>query len=38
LTFILVRGIGQAFVARDVAASEVSAFLGEKLLGEKLSQ
>ena len=31
LTFILVRGIGQAFIARDVAADEVAAFLSEKL-------
>jgi 3-dehydroquinate synthase len=31
LTFILVRGIGAAFVARDVDASEVEAFLAEKL-------
>ena len=31
LTFILVRGIGQAFVTRDVAADEVRAFLAEKL-------
>src|ERR1700720_4704461 len=31
LTFILVRGIGQAFVAPDVAAAEVRAFLAEKL-------
>jgi 3-dehydroquinate synthase len=31
LTFILVRGIGAAFVARDVEASEVRAFLTEKL-------
>ncbi|MER8426903.1 3-dehydroquinate synthase [Mesorhizobium sp. M1403] len=29
LTFILTRGIGQAFIARDVPASEVLAFLGE---------
>jgi 3-dehydroquinate synthetase len=33
LTFILVRGIGQAFVTRDVEASEVRAFLQEKLQG-----
>ena len=32
LTFILVRGIGQAFVARDVDAGGVRAFLAEKLL------
>jgi 3-dehydroquinate synthase len=31
LTFILVRGIGQAFVASDVPAAEVRAFLLEKL-------
>ncbi len=31
LTFVLVRGIGAAFVARDVDASEVEAFLAEKL-------
>jgi 3-dehydroquinate synthase len=31
LTFILVRGIGAAFVARDVEASEVRAFIAEKL-------
>jgi 3-dehydroquinate synthase len=31
LTFILVRGIGQAFVSRDVEADEVRAFLAEKL-------
>lgn len=30
LTFILTRGIGQSFVADDVPASEVSAFLKEK--------
>ena len=29
LTFILTRGVGQAFVARDVPASEVLSFLGE---------
>jgi 3-dehydroquinate synthase len=29
LTFILTRGIGQAFVARDVPASQVLAFLEE---------
>jgi 3-dehydroquinate synthase len=33
LTFILVRGIGEAFVTRDVEASEVRAFLQEKLRG-----
>jgi 3-dehydroquinate synthase len=31
LTFILVRGIGQAFVTRDVEAAEVRAFIAEKL-------
>jgi 3-dehydroquinate synthetase len=31
LTFILVRGLGEAFVSRDVEADEVRAFLGEKL-------
>ena len=31
LTFILVRGIGAAFVASDVDAAEVESFLGEKL-------
>jgi 3-dehydroquinate synthetase len=31
LTFILVRGIGAAFVAHDVDAAEVDSFLGEKL-------
>ena len=31
LTFILVRGIGASFVARDVDAAEVRAFLAEKL-------
>ena len=31
LTFILVRGIGQAFVENDVAAAEVRAFLAGKL-------
>jgi 3-dehydroquinate synthase len=31
LTFILVRGIGQAFVESDVDAAEVRAFLAEKL-------
>ena len=33
LTFILVRGIGASFVARDVDATEVRAFLQEKLPG-----
>ena len=31
LTFILARGIGNAFVAPDVDAAEVRAFLAEKL-------
>jgi 3-dehydroquinate synthase len=31
LTFILVRGIGQAFVANDVDAAEVRAFLADRL-------
>jgi len=31
LTFILARGIGAAFVARDVDAEEVAAFLSEKI-------
>jgi len=31
LTFILVRGIGQAFIANDVDAVEVRAFLADKL-------
>jgi len=31
LTFILVRGIGKAFVTRDIDAAEVRAFLAEKL-------
>jgi len=31
LTFILLRGIGQSFIARDVDAAEVRAFLLEKL-------
>ena len=30
LTFILTRGIGEAFIADDVPASEVLAFLTEK--------
>ena len=33
LTFILVRGIGTAFVARDVDPGEVRAFLAQKLSG-----
>ncbi len=31
LTFILVRGIGEAFVARDVPADTVRAFLGGEI-------
>ncbi|MBO6540002.1 MAG: 3-dehydroquinate synthase [Rhizobiaceae bacterium] len=31
LTFILTRGVGQAFVARDVPAAEVRSFLAEQL-------
>ena len=31
LTFILTRGVGQAFVANDVAASEVRSFLSEQI-------
>ena len=31
LAFILVRGIGQAFVARDVPAQDVAAFLAARL-------
>jgi 3-dehydroquinate synthase len=31
LTFILTRGIGQSFIARDVPASEVVAFLRDSL-------
>ena len=33
LTFILTRGIGRSFIARDVPASAVLAFLGEALAG-----
>jgi 3-dehydroquinate synthase len=33
LTFILLRGIGQAFIAKDVDAAEVRTFLTEKLSG-----
>ncbi len=33
LTFILTRGIGQSFIARDVPASEVLSFLTERLPG-----
>jgi 3-dehydroquinate synthetase len=31
LTFILVRGIGSAFIAPDVEAAEVRSFIQEKL-------
>ena len=31
LNFILARGIGQAFVARDIDPAQVRAFLAEKL-------
>jgi 3-dehydroquinate synthetase len=31
LAFILLRGIGQAFVAPDIDPAEVRAFLAEKL-------
>jgi 3-dehydroquinate synthetase len=31
LTFILSRGIGQAFIANDVDAAQVRAFLQEKI-------
>ena len=31
LTFILARGIGEAFIARDVPQTRVSAFLAEEL-------
>ena len=31
LTFILARGIGKSFIAPDVDAAEVRAFLAEKL-------
>ena len=30
LTFILTRGIGQAFVSRDVAEADLRAFLAEE--------
>jgi len=33
LTFILTRGIGQAFIANDVAPKDVRAFLEEKVAG-----
>jgi len=32
LTFILVRGLGEAFIARDIAAGDVRDFLAQKLL------
>lgn len=38
LTFILTRGIGQAFIARDVPASEVLSFLKENHPGEQESR
>ena len=31
LTFILTRGLGQAFIAKDIVASDVETFLREKL-------
>jgi 3-dehydroquinate synthase len=31
LTFILTRGIGKAFIARDVSPADVAAFLAEKV-------
>lgn len=31
LTFILTRGLGQSFIAKDIAAADVEAFLREKL-------
>jgi shikimate kinase/3-dehydroquinate synthase len=31
LTFILVRDIGEAFIARDVPAEQVRAFLGGEI-------
>lgn len=33
LTFILTRGIGQSFIAKDVTEAEVAAFLAEELAG-----
>lgn len=33
LTFILTRGLGQSFIARDVAESDVAAFLSAELAG-----
>ncbi|MER9617130.1 3-dehydroquinate synthase [Mesorhizobium sp. M0207] len=38
LTFILTRGVGQAFIARDVPASEVLAFLRENHPGRQESR
>ncbi|WP_095084920.1 3-dehydroquinate synthase [Mesorhizobium sophorae] len=38
LTFILTRGIGQAFIAKDVPASEVLTFLKESHPGEQESR
>jgi len=35
LTFILVRGIGQAFVENDVDPAQVRAFLQERLPGRR---
>ena len=32
LTFILTRGLGQSFIAKDVSAADVQAFLQEKLV------
>jgi 3-dehydroquinate synthetase len=31
LTFILTRGIGEAFIAKDVAEADVRAFLGREM-------
>jgi 3-dehydroquinate synthase len=31
LTFILTRGLGQSFIAKDVNAADVQAFLEDKL-------
>ena len=31
LTFILTRGIGKAFIARDVPPTAIAAFLAEKV-------
>ncbi len=33
LTFILSRGVGQAFVAKDVPSSEVQSYIQQKLMG-----